>query len=64
MSQTPIVKSIRSKKLVIGHWILIGYWVLAIGISPLFAQEKDLEFTLDVNSNTTLFLKFLSPILI
>lgn len=35
-SQFPIAKFTR---LVIGHWICIGYWILAIGISPLFAQE-------------------------
>jgi len=59
--QIPITKSIRTNKLVIGHWILIGYWILVIGIFPLFAQEGDLEFTLDVTSNTVPLPKLFKP---
>jgi len=60
--QIPNSKFIRFTKLVIGHWILISYWILATGIFPLFAQQADdLEFTLDVNSPTTALSKIFQP---
>ena len=37
--QIPIPKLKKSGKLVIGFWLLFGYWCLVFGISPLLAQD-------------------------
>ena len=41
--QIPNTKQNRFGKLVIGHWLLFGYWCLVIGVFPLFAQETKEE---------------------
>ena len=38
--QIPITKHNRFGKLVIGHWLLFGFWCLVIGVSPVFSQGK------------------------
>lgn len=49
-------------KLVIGYWILFGYWLLMFGVSPLFAQTNNgLEFSLDANSATVPLPKIFKP---
>jgi len=41
--QIPIPKHNRFGKLVIGHWLLFGVWLLVIGVLPGCAQKSDLK---------------------